>query len=431
MKTHTIKLILLIGLLSLIAMSLGICLAIGRYWEAFFCLIAAVIAGASLVAFHRRTIKDLRRFVNAIRYEEFNISFHNYAQKGLDHEIGASLEAAIALLDEKTQKKEARLNFYDLLLNRIDFAILVVNADGSVNWINKAAIHMLGRIRELPDLLRHFPNIYDAIEQLVSGGIKTVRLVDEKNEEITSVSVSVVNASIRKDNIRIISLKNIQSVIDETESEAWKKLVRIMRHEIMNSMAPIISLSETFSDPAVDYDSELLNKTMQTIYRRSVGLVEFVQNYKSLTNIPAPQCKVFSVKHMLDDIANLLEAQQIRFDYTVSPLKMELVADRIQIEQVLINLIKNAMEAVSRCEHPHIQVAAGFDEKQRPQITVSDNGEGILPDVRKHIFIPFFSTKTNGSGIGLSLCKQIINAHGGTIHVISTPNEGSRFTIRL
>jgi nitrogen fixation/metabolism regulation signal transduction histidine kinase len=429
MQNHNIKLTLLISLLSLCAAGVGFGLAAGRYWAALFCLIAAVITGGSLIAFHKRTIGDLRRFVNAIRYEEFNISFHNHARKGLDREIGLSLETAIAVLDEKMQRKEARLNFYDLLLNRIDFAILVVNADGTVNWINKAAINMLGRIRELPDLLRHFPDIYDAIGQLSSGGIKTVHLSDEKDNEM--ISVSVVKANIRKDNIRIISLKNIQSVIDETESEAWKKLVRIMRHEIMNSMAPIISLSETFSDPAVDYDPELLNKTMQTIYRRSIGLVEFVQNYKSLTNLPAPQFHPFEVEDMLDDIANLLEAQQIRFDYVVTPPGMELIADRTQMEQVLINLIKNAREAVDWNESPLIQVTATYDEKHRPRIAVSDNGEGILPSVREQIFIPFFSTKTNGSGIGLSLCKQIIHAHGGHIHVTSTLNEGSCFTIRL
>ena len=204
-----------------------------------------------------------------------------------------------------------------------------------------------------------------------------------------------------------------------------------MRHEIMNSMAPIISLSETFTDSEIEYDPEIMNKTMQTIYRRSKGLVEFVQNYKSLTSIPKPQIESVLFGEMLYDIVSLLKAQNIKFDYTVTPANLTIKADRTQIEQVMINLIKNAWEASYNRESPVISVSAGYDNYQRPQISVSDNGVGILPEVRKRIFIPFFTTKKNGSGIGLSLCKQIIHAHGGSISVASTPDEGSCFTLKL
>ena len=204
-----------------------------------------------------------------------------------------------------------------------------------------------------------------------------------------------------------------------------------MRHEIMNSMAPIISLSETLSDSELEYDPETINKTMRTIYRRSKGLVEFVQNYKSITNIPGPNIACFSIGEMLGDIVNLMNVHGIKFDYTVNPVNLTINADRTQIEQVLINLIKNAEEASGTRETPVITVFAGLDNNQRPQISVTDNGVGILPEVRNRIFIPFFTTKKNGSGIGLSICKQIIHAHGGNISVVSTPDEGSCFTIRL
>ena len=430
MNHHTLKLTLQVLLASFFFALTGFLIAVRAYQLAVASLVASAFSVHQFVTFHNRTLKDLRRFINAIRYEEFNVSFHNHSVKGLDKHIEKEMETAIAVFDEKSQKKEALQHFYNLLLNRIDFAILVVNTDDRISWINKAALNMLGRVKNLSDLQVSFPDIYEAAKQLTAGGIKTAALSDNGDDEI--VSVSVVNAIIQKERLKIISLKNIRSVIDETESEAWKKLVSIMRHEIMNSMAPIISLSDTFSaNGGIDYDADLLHKTMQTIHRRSKGLVEFVQNYKSLTNITTPQVASFDVIEMLNDITNLLKSQQIEFNYQVRPSNLQLIADRTQIEQVLINLIKNAAEASFANEKPLISVVAKYDARQRPQLTVSDNGEGILPEVKKHIFIPFFTTRKNGSGIGLSLCKQIINAHRGTISVTSTPGKGSCFTIKL
>ena len=431
MKNHEIKQAVFISILILISVSIGICLLNKLYWLVFFLMIALSIAVYRLIIFQNHTIRDLRRFASAIRFEEFNISFKNSVNKGLDAEIGEELEEAIKIFNEKTQQKNARLNFNELLLNRIDFSILIADKNDRVTWINKVAVNMIGRINNLNELTKFSPELYEAISRLSPGGTKIIKISDSESHENEGIAVSVAFASIRKDDIRIISLKNIQSVIDETESEAWRKIVSIMRHEIMNSMAPIISLSETFSDSEIEYDPETMNKTMQTIYRRSKGLVEFVQNYKSLTSIPKPQIELFDFSEMLGDIASLLKAQDIKFDYYVTPDNLTIKADRTQIEQVMINLIKNAWEASCDRENSVISVSAEYDNYQRPQISVSDNGVGILPEVRNRVFIPFFTTKKNGSGIGLSICKQIINAHGGNISVTSTPDEGSCFTIKL
>ena len=431
MKNHEIKQAVFISILSLLSVGIGICLVFMWYWPVFFLLIALSVVISRLVVFQNRTIKDLRTFIGSIRFEEFNISFKNSVKGGLDTEVGEKMEEAIRIFSEKTQQKNARLSFNELLLNRIEFSILVADKNDRVTWINKAAVNMVGRIKNLNELTKFSPELYEAINQLSPGGTKIIKFSDSDSSENEGIAVSVVFASIRKDYIRIISLKNIQSVIDETESEAWRKIVSIMRHEIMNSMAPIISLSETFTDSEIEYDPEIMNKTMQTIYRRSKGLVEFVQNYKSLTSIPKPQIESVLFGEMLYDIVSLLKAQNIKFDYTVTPANLTIKADRTQIEQVMINLIKNAWEASYNRESPVISVSARYDNYQRPQISVSDNGVGILPEVRKRIFIPFFTTKKNGSGIGLSLCKQIIHAHGGSISVASTPDEGSCFTLKL
>jgi nitrogen fixation/metabolism regulation signal transduction histidine kinase len=429
MNEHRRRQLFMLFLLTAFSAGAGTCIACKWYAASLFLFAAAAITAFRLMSRQNRTIRDLCRFVNAVRFEEFNISFQHSVEKGLNREIGAKLEDALEILSEKTQQKEGRLNFYDLLLNRIDFAIMAVNADDHITWINKAAVSMVGRPGTLSDLRDFSPEIYDSVRQLTAGEIQTVTLSGEHGSK--DIAVSMANACMRGDDIRIISLKNIRPIIDQTESEAWRKLVSILRHEIMNSMAPIISLAETFSSPDAEPESGILRKTMQTIYRRSKGLVEFVQNYKRLTDIPAPQARPFRVREMLDDITVLLKTQGIRFTYRVHPDDLVIKADNMQIEQVLINLIKNAWEASVHNEQPLVSVTAGLDNFQRPQVTVSDNGEGILPDVRKRIFIPFFTTRKNGSGIGLSLCKQIVNAHGGTIAVTSIPNRGSCFTIRL
>ena len=429
MNNHERKQAVFILILILLSVGTGICLANKWYWAVFFLSLFLWKAVFRLVSFQNNTIKNLRKFVDFIKFEEFNISFRNSRSKGLDAEIGEKLDTAIGVLNEKALQKNARLNFNELLLNRIDFAILVTDKNGRVTWINKAAVRMVGRIKDLQDLKSFSYELYETICHISRSEIKIVKFADDRENE--GIAVSVVFANIRQDEIRIISLKNIQSVIDETESEAWKKLVSIMRHEIMNSMAPIISLSETFSDQEIEFDPETINKTMQTIYRRSKGLVEFVQNYKSITNIPEPNIAIFNIDEMLSDIVNLFKAQEIKFEYSVKPSNLSIKADRTQIEQVLINLINNAWEASFTNEKPVILVSAGLDNNQRPQISVSDNGVGILPEVRKRIFIPFFTTKKNGSGIGLSICKQIIHAHGGNISVTSIPDEGSCFIIKL
>lgn len=244
---------------------------------------------------------------------------------------------------------------------------------------------------------------------------------------------------------RLISLKNIHSVLERNEMEAWQKLIRVLTHEIMNSITPIISLSETLSERGVpvalkdaggEKEYAVMLQAMQTIHRRSKGLLGFVENYRRLTRLPAPVCASVSVRELFTDLQKLFPDETIHFE--LPPSEKILNVDRAQIEQVLINLLKNAREASGRREEPRIEVKAAFAPKVtssltswRCTITVRDNGEGILPEVQDKIFVPFFTTKTAGSGIGLSLCKQIMNQHGGNISVYSEAGKGSCFTLQF
>ena len=205
-------------------------------------------------------------------------------------------------------------------------------------------------------------------------------------------------------------------VVAEAETEAWQKLIRVLTHEIMNSIAPIISLSETVTERASsnglnERDYSIMLQAMQTIHRRSKGLLDFVENYRKLTRIPVPMQQLFPVSSLFDDLRGLYPAGAVSFSFSVRPVDLRIYADRAMIEQVLINLLKNAVEACQERSYPEVRVNA-FRREGVPVITVSDNGYGIVPEAMDKVFVPFFTTKQGGSGIGLSVCRQIMNRTG-------------------
>lgn len=221
--------------------------------------------------------------------------------------------------------------------------------------------------------------------------------------------------------------------MEANEMESWQKLIRVMGHEIMNSITPIISLSETLGSRTVDEKSyAYMQQGVQIIHKRSKGLLEFVENYRRLTRIPLPKKEKVELGTLLRDLKNLFPDN---FIHILPPsTEIYLQADRVQIEQVLINLVRNAREACNavewnECIGPRIEVSVFHHPEWRVALSVADNGEGILPEVLDKIFVPFFTTKEGGSGIGLSLCRQIMHLHGGSITATSTPGTGTCFTL--
>lgn len=221
--------------------------------------------------------------------------------------------------------------------------------------------------------------------------------------------------------------------MEANEMESWQKLIRVMGHEIMNSITPIISLSETLGSRTVDEKSyAYMQQGVQIIHKRSKGLLEFVENYRRLTRIPLPKKEKVELGTLLRDLKNLFPDNFIHILPPSSEIYLQ--ADRVQIEQVLINLVRNAREACNavewdECIRPRIEVSVFHHPEWRVAISVADNGEGILPEVLDKIFVPFFTTKEGGSGIGLSLCRQIMHLHGGSITATSTPGTGTCFTL--
>jgi len=218
---------------------------------------------------------------------------------------------------------------------------------------------------------------------------------------------------------------------DEAETQAWQKLISVLTHEIMNSITPIISLSETLSEQElsdeVDVENyRIMKRAMDTIHRRGKGLLSFVENYRKLTRLPQPTIQPIAIQPMLQSLRLLMASGGVTFNYEVYPEQLILKADKTMVEQLLLNLLKNAHEASAASSEPRIEVKA---EKlgNEIHISVSDNGHGIAPEAIEKIFIPFYSTKSNGSGIGLTLCRQIALRHKGKI-IVKSDNKGSKFT---
>ena len=336
---------------------------------------------------------------------------------------------------EKASEIESELHFYKLLMDEVDAAVLLSTESGGVEWKNRAAHELLCGVEVLP------PEMMQAVaerrDELRFGG----------KEYLLSSSRVVMRNSTRK----LIVLKNIHAAIEKNRVESWHKLVRVLTHEIMNSMTPIISLSSTLCDSmqpdgfGSDSDSvQNLRDGLQIINRRSSGLLSFVENYRKLTRIAVPVPERFRVVELFDDMRRLFTQPFVRFGLT-DVADVCISVDRAQIEQVMINIIKNAVEA---CEERECAFGESGGEDYVKEvlctakveslaggeflvITVKDNGLGILDSVLEQIFVPFFTTKQKGSGIGLSLSKQIIVNHGGDIEVFSQENDGCEVVCRL
>jgi signal transduction histidine kinase len=315
------------------------------------------------------------------------------------------LNLTFDIFRQRLQSEAIRQHYYEQVLDEVDTGVLVCKEDGEITWQNRASILMLGSMRDMPQ------------EWIATHSAHKV--THTHHNTVYEMLVCSRKFVLDRQTYRIVSLRDIHEVLEETEIEAWQKLVSVLTHEIMNSLTPIIGLSE--SAEGMD---ERADSALAVIHRRSKGLLEFVNNYRKLTRIPQPQMESVPVQEYFNDLEQFYGD---RLRCNVSPSALEVNADPRQLMQVLVNLIKNASEASDGV----IELNASRMADGNIEISVRDYGHGILPEVMDSIFVPFFTTKPQGSGIGLSLCKQIVKQHRGRLQVKSCPGRGSVFTIIL
>lgn len=357
------------------------------------------------------------------------------------------LNGALRQIRTNRNEREAEYIFLKNIVMHAGIGLIIFrSSDGKIEIFNVAARKLLrlNRAENIADLKQISETLHEAFFRLKTGGSELLRLT--LGDDFIQLSIYAIELTLRGENLKFISLQNIRNELEEKEMEAWQNLVRVLTHEIMNSVTPISSLASSLEQDLTAYAtrSRLLSEeeltdmqlALQTISRRSANLIHFVREFRSLTHIPKPKPETLEVKTLLEEVHALLKKEltekQITCTVEVEPPDLTLQADKSQIEQVLINLMKNAIQAFDENQSSRRIILSGYyNDRQRPIISVADNGPGIEPEAMEKIFIPFFTTKKSGSGIGLSLSRQIMRQHQGSLSVRSAPGQGAVFLLRF
>lgn len=385
---------------------------------------------------------EVQEFVESIHYRDFSRYFnvkHAPAElqplrKGFN-EINSTFKVI-------SKEKEVQYQYLQKILELVDTGIISFEtASGELNWMNDTFKKMMDipYLKTIHSLEKRDADLYKEAIAIRPGETKVVTITKE-NRQIKILLAATMFQTEEKIN-KVIACQNINEALDETEAMAWQKLLSVMTHEIMNSVAPISSLAGTLKNRIAQVNSvsntnsanmDDLELGLETIQRRSEGLLKFTETYRNLNKITTPNRKKSFVRDLFENLNTLmqptLEQKKIELEVILKDPHLIALVDVNLVEQVLINLLVNALEAVKEKENPRIVLSAAA-ENNKIVIKVTDNGAGIAPELLDKIFIPFFSTKKSGSGIGLSLCKQIMLLHKGNIQVQSREGEGTVFTL--
>jgi len=399
----------------------------------------------ALVMYVEQTNRKLTSFLQSIRHADFSSSFTETGLGKSFEELNNAFNEVIVEFRKYRSEKEEHLNYLLTVLQHVNIGMIVFKPDGKVDQYNKAIGSLLG--------IKHLKNILDLkkIDSDMPNMLMKMRAGDNMllkvfvNDELLQLAVNATQFRMRSEDYTLISLQNIHNELEEKEIESWQKLIRVLTHEIMNSITPISSLAGTVQGMLLteedekltmneldEEDVENIGSALATIEKRSQGLLNFVEIYRNLTRIPKPNFRYIKLQHVFENAELLLkpkiEELNIDCSYKISPNDLMVTADPDLIDQVLINLLLNAVDAVKDQENPIIAMFA-HEVNSRVKIEIRDNGYGIKPDILDKIFMPFFTSKKHGSGIGLSLSRQIMHLHKGSISVRSKQDEGTVFTL--
>lgn len=417
------------------------------HFSPLFFFVISIISTWELYTHVNKTNKQITQFLNSIEFHDYAIHYQNKKGSVVYKRLNESLNRIIKSFKELKVAKESQHIYLHTVLDQIDIPILCFDEQERIKLFNKAACDLFDKpfLYQLATISHVCENLYETLQSIKQGESKLIPCrINQSNKRLL---LNCVEFSLEEEKLKLISLKNIHTELNLQESESWQKLIRVLTHEIMNSMTPLISLSSTLIENIQDKEGSLkpistfseedladLHHGLFTIERRSTGLLHFVQNYRSLINIPDLNIQTYSLHELLDRQIAFWQGEIIKEKIDLkleeeNP-ELEIELDRALFIQVLINLIKNAIEAV-RDEKVKTIIIRQFRRKEKAFIQVIDSGMGIDSDLRDKIFIPFFSSKEKGSGIGLSLSQQIIQKHQGELSLLHAEKGQTTFQIEL
>ncbi len=408
-------------------------------------LIILLVQLIELIYFVNKTNRELQKFLEALNYGDYAVSFNNAKLGGAFKELDQSFKNLIETVRSSKAEKESQSELLKLALENIKLGLIIVDDSGRVILLNQAAQAMLKipHFRHWQMFEKKATQFARQLDNFSFQGRKLIELDSGNGNREFYLDLEHIN--LLGTNYHLISFSDLKNEIEQKEIDAWHKLIRILAHEVMNSVTPVTSLSETVKNlltnekgeplPSQEIDEERIDDillALDTIIKRSRGMLGFVEEYRKLTKLPAPHYENFKLRDLFEEVTTLMKSQAqqkgVVLNAELPHQKLQLRADRKMIEQVLINLISNAIYSCEAREDARIDLQAQVTENHLI-IEVSDNGAGIPEDILPSVFIPFFSTRKNGTGIGLTLSKNIMQIHNGSISVHSIPNEQTRFRL--
>jgi len=392
--------------------------------------------------------KDLESFFEAMQSNDSSLIFTSKKKYSPFVNLYTKLENINKDFQQLKIENLRQNEYFKVLVEHVNIGLLSFNDNDDITLYNRTAKELLGKrnLHKLEDLEQLQPGLFALIKNLEPTDQKLVTLYT--NDSIKQLSLRTAWIKLQNNSIKLVSFQNIKNELDEKELESWQKLIRVLTHELMNSAGPINSTIATIKEFLINSNNETkpvesLNNQivadvvegLKIIEERSSGMMDFVSKFRSLTLLPKPTFSTFPVSDLIKTtellMADRIKSGKITFDATISPPNLAITADKGMMEQILINLVNNAILALENSATKNLTILATIDQDQRPIIQVSDTGTGIPLDIQDKIFIPFFTTRKNGSGIGLSLSRQLTRLLGGTLTFISKPNEKTVFTIKL
>ncbi|MCB0568730.1 MAG: hypothetical protein KDC66_03155 [Phaeodactylibacter sp.] len=442
LTTFKIRIILHLVAISLVVFS-GMYLWL-QYANVFLLIVVIGILAillASLYSLITATNKKLANFLLSIKYDDFEAHYSAAAGEQSQYELSSAFNLITDKFRSIRQEKEVQYQFLQAIVENVDTGLICFNEREEAILMNKGIQQLLHKsyFPNLDSVGKYNQALYDALREIGPGEKKLVKLA-VKNQ-ILQLSIRKTILNIQDDSLHLYALQNIHSELEQQEVESWQKLIRTLTHEILNSITPVVSLAEMAHDRmqepglSAPENMEDIKKSIEAIQRRSNGLLHFTEAYRQMAKIPLPRFEQADPVQLLDRVLLLFSRQiqengvQVEKHYPVNQLTTLL--DPSLMEQVLINIIKNALEAMDGVPSPRLDIAVVRDPSGLIELSVADNGPGIPDDLLPQIFIPFFTTKKEGSGIGLSLSRQIVHLHKGHIFATARPSGGSCFTVQL